>query len=257
MIRLTFMMRRRPNETRAEFQRYWLEQHGPLMASFATDLNVLRYVQCHTTEDDHSKLWGRRGEMEAPYDGVAEVWWESVAALNKTLGSAAGRAAGAALVADELNFVDLATSPLWLNYEYPQVNSTPEDLVASDRSSLVKLYFPLRHLSSLTFDEAQAYWRTHHGPIIRRQAAGSGVKRYIQVHRAEHELSELMGRARSTEVEPYTGHAELWIDRNEMGLVTPERRTSSRRAHADESTFIDFERSTMFLCKEHVLIDKR
>ena len=144
-----------------------------------------------------------------------------------------------------------------MNYEYPQVNPTPENLVATERSGLVKLYFPLRHRGDLDFDEAQMYWRTHHGPIIRRQAAGSGILRYQQVHMAEPELTESLRRPRHTAVDSYTGHAEVWMDRSVIGVPSPERRVASLRAYEDESNFIDFTRSTMFLCKEHVFIDRR
>ena len=50
VIRLVFALRRQPHLTLAEFQDYWLNQHAPLVASFATDLNILRYVQTHTIE---------------------------------------------------------------------------------------------------------------------------------------------------------------------------------------------------------------
>ena len=56
---------------------------------------------------------------------------------------------------------------------------------------------------------------------------------------------------------PYTGHAEVWMDRADISIRTPERITAAKRAYADETNFIDFARSTMFLCKEHVLIDNR
>ena len=50
MIRLVFALRRQSHLTLAEFQDYWLNQHAPLVASFATDLNILRYVQTHTID---------------------------------------------------------------------------------------------------------------------------------------------------------------------------------------------------------------
>jgi len=257
MIRLTFLMRRLPGTTLQEFQDRWRLRHGPLMAGFASDLDVLRYVQVHTLDEDHSRLPGRRGRMEEPYDGVAEVWWESRDRFVAATSSTAGRAAGAALLEDEQEFVDLPNSPIWLNYEYPQVNPTPEVLVATERSSLVKLYFPLRHREDLSFDEAQLYWRTHHGPVIRRQAAGSGILRYVQVHRAEPELTDALRSARGTRVDPYTGHAEVWLDRSVVGVPTPERRVAAVRAYEDEARFIDFGRSCMWLAKEHVVIDRR
>ena len=158
MLRLTFLIRRRGDLTRAEFQSYWREHHGPLMAGFSNDLDVLRYVQCHTTDDDHSRLWGRRGDLEEPYDGVAEVWWESKAAFLAAGATPEGRAAGKAMLDDEHNFMDLEGCSMWASYEYPQVNPSPEDLVATERSSLLKLYFPLRHVPSLSLADAQHYW---------------------------------------------------------------------------------------------------
>jgi hypothetical protein len=53
------------------------------------------------------------------------------------------------------------------------------------------------------------------------------------------------------------GHAEVWFDRASMGNPTPENKIASRRAYDDESKFIDFARSSMFLTKEHVIIDRR
>lgn len=108
-------------------------------------------------------------------------------------------------------------------------------------------------------EEAQLYWRTNHGPVIRRNGAGN-IKRYIQVHRFEDELEEQFRAARGTVVEPYTGHAELWFDRaaRNPGLTpTPEMINFGRTACEDETNFIDFKRSTTFHAKEHVFIDKR
>ena len=257
MLRLTFLVRRKEGMSREEMQQYWLEEHGPLVAGHSRTLGMLRYVQVHTTDDDHSRLAGRRGEMEEPYDGAVEVWWESKRAMVEATRSDEGRKVDEILRDDEQHFMDLRRSVAWFNYEYPQVNPTPENIVATERSSLVKLYFPLRHLDSLTFEEAQWYWRTHHGPVIRRQAHGSGILRYQQVHRDEPDLTASINHSRGSETEPYLGHAEVWMDRSAMGHPTPENRAASKRAYEDEANFIDFSRSTMFLAKEHVIIDRR
>ena len=257
MLRLTFLIRRKEGMTKEEMQRYWREEHGPLVAGHSGTLGMLRYVQVHTTDDDHTLLTGRRGEMEAPYDGVAEVWWESKEAMVKATRSQKGREVDQILREDEGQFIDMERSVAWFNYEYPQVNPTPENVVATERSSLVKLYFPLRQLSSMGMEEAQWYWRTHHGPVIRRQAHGSGIVRYQQVHRDEQELTDGINSSRGSKVEPYLGHAEVWMDRSAMGNPTPENRVAAKRAYEDEANFIDFGRSSMFLAKEHVVIDRR
>ena len=93
MIRLVFVLRRKPGMTLAEFQQYWRGVHGPLVAKQATTLDIHRYVQVHTLDDAvNDQLAGARGKMERPYDGVAELWWKSREALTASFGSAAGKA---------------------------------------------------------------------------------------------------------------------------------------------------------------------
>jgi hypothetical protein len=260
MIRLVFVLRRNLNMSRAEFQRYWREVHGPLVAKHATTLNILRYVQLHTLEDPvNDQLAGARGTMEPPYDGVAELWWTNREALASTVGNAAGQAAAKELLEDEARFIDLPHSPLWFAYEYPQVNPTPEDLVAREHSSLVKLFFCLRHPAQLSEDQAQLYWRTNHGPLIRGVAQGMRMRRYLQVHRYEEPLEAQLRASRGTTVEPYTGHAEAWFDRADLLTIaqTPEGRNAMAIAVEDETKFIDFPRSAIWIGKERVFIDRR
>ncbi len=259
MLRVTFLLRKKSGLSTAEFGDYWRHEHGPLVASVAHRLNMLRYVQVHTLDDPvNAAMAQARGGMEVPYDGVAEVWFENRAAFAAASATKAGRQAGARLVEDEGEFIDLANSTLWLGYEYPQVNGTPENLLASPRNTLVKLYFPLSAGGEHSDASAQHYWRTTHGPIIRRQAEGSGIQRYVQVHRAlDDELCAPLRTARGCTVEPYLGHAELWFDRTVLKISTPERMASGARAIEDESTFIDFARSAMWLAKEHQFVDHR
>ncbi len=163
------------------------------------------------------------------------------------------------MLEDEAKFIDLPNSPLWFAYEYPQVNPSPENIVATEMSPLVKLHSPLRHLASLSLEEAQFYWRTSHGPLIRNIAATGHIKRNIQVHRYEDELEGALREARGTAVEPYTGHAELWVDRagRSPPAATPETIRGRQLAIEDEAKFIDFARSTTFLAKERVVVDNR
>jgi len=258
MIRLTFLLRRKPELSRTEFQKYWRENHGPLVASHATTLNILRYVQVHSLEEDQGEqLPGARGVMEKAYDGVAELWWDKRDEMVSAHTSDKGQAAAQELLEDEAKFIDLPQSPLWFNYEYPQVNPSPENMVATINNSLVKFYYPLRHHKHMSLEEAQLYWRTCHGPLIRRNAEAGHIKRYIQVHRYEDELEDTLREARGTVIDPYTGHAELWFDRGGMSVPTPEKTRGGQLAVEDESKFIDFARSCMWLAKEHVFIDRR
>jgi hypothetical protein len=167
---------------------------------------------------------------------------------------ALGRRGGEALLADESEFIDLANSPLWFAYEYPQVSPAVR-VVGKPRSAVVKLHFPLRHPATIGFDEAQLYWRTGHGPLIRSHAEATGMLAYFQVHRFETPLEAALRASRGTVTEPYTGHAEAWFDRGRQA-ATPEARAAGRAAIADEQRFIDFARSAIWIGKEHVIIDR-
>ena len=117
MIKLTFCLRRLPHLSREEFQRYWREQHAPLVAKHAKILGILRYVQTHTAHDPlNAAMQASRGGPEA-YDGVAELWFESEAAMAANSSEAAAKA-GAELLEDEKKFIDLANSPLWFGEEF-------------------------------------------------------------------------------------------------------------------------------------------
>ena len=74
MVKLTFVLRRAAHLTRAEFQRYWREQHAPLVEKHRDVLGIRRYVQVHTLDTDANEmLRASRGAPEA-CDGVAELW---------------------------------------------------------------------------------------------------------------------------------------------------------------------------------------
>ena len=78
------------------------------MASPASDLNILRYVQNHTLDEPINDAMNQAlgGEMEPPYDGVAELWWETEDILMAAMQTEAGAAAGAALLEDENKFMN-------------------------------------------------------------------------------------------------------------------------------------------------------
>ena len=257
MIRLVFALRRKADLSREEFQAYWREKHAPLVASFATELNIHRYVQTHTLTDSANEAMRQaRGNMEPEYDGVAELWWEDERALTEQMQSNTASDAGAALLEDEKKFIDLPNSPLWFAYEYPQINPAPETILARQKSNIVRLFFPLRHKAEIPEDKARHYWLTHHGPLVRSHGAASGTLCYRQVHRANSGLDAGIQAARGTQVESYLGHAEAWVDLSCLPQ-TNEARTANKAFIADEHNFIDMSRSTIFFGKEYSVIDKR
>ena len=122
MIKLTFCLRRKPGLSLDEFQTYWRETHAPLVAKHKETLGIRRYVQCHArpSEADIPMRAARAGSIEAapePYDGVAELWFDSFEALAAMGDHPDAAAAGRELLEDEAKFIDLANSPLWFGEE--------------------------------------------------------------------------------------------------------------------------------------------
>jgi uncharacterized protein (TIGR02118 family) len=117
MIKLTFVLTRRPDFTRESFQAYWFDHHAPLVASVREVLRIRRYVQLHSLPAEVSAdLRASRGGPEG-YDGVAQLWWDSFDVLAAQAGDAAAREAGRMLLEDERKFIDLSRSPLWWGEE--------------------------------------------------------------------------------------------------------------------------------------------
>jgi len=117
MIKLTFAVRRRDDVEPAEFHRYWRDEHGPLVRSFQSTLGIRRYVQVHRVDGPfNDALRASRGALE-PFDGTAELWWDSLDALAAGASSEQGVIAGQKLLEDESRFIDLARSALWLGEE--------------------------------------------------------------------------------------------------------------------------------------------
>jgi hypothetical protein len=117
MIKLVFCLRRLPRLTRAEFQDYWRHVHAPLVAERAPILGIAQYVQCHTADDELIARAAQGRSQLPPYDGVAELWWET---FERPAGYTRDqvRQAQAELLEDEARFIDLPQSPIFFTHEH-------------------------------------------------------------------------------------------------------------------------------------------
>jgi uncharacterized protein (TIGR02118 family) len=119
MVKIIFALRRLPNLSREEFQRYWLEKHGPLAQKNLPLMRCKRYIQDHTLQTDFDELLKiTRGFTVEPFDGVVELWWESVEDLQEAFATPEGAKAQEELLNDEKNFIDLERSPMWFAEEH-------------------------------------------------------------------------------------------------------------------------------------------
>ena len=118
MIKLTFAARRLPQMSLSEFQRYWRENHGPLVRERAKALRIKRYVQVHRLDSPVNDAMRASREAADSYDGTAELWWESIEEMVAATSSEEGRQAGKELLDDERKFIDLRRSALWVGEEH-------------------------------------------------------------------------------------------------------------------------------------------
>ncbi|MGA2951940.1 MAG: EthD domain-containing protein [Caulobacteraceae bacterium] len=117
-IKIVYCLRRKPGISREEFQRYWLDVHGPMVKARGEAIGMRRYVQSHAVETPmNAALAGARGGLES-YDGVMEGWWDSEDEALAALSTAEGQAAGAELLADEGKFIDFDRSPIFMTREH-------------------------------------------------------------------------------------------------------------------------------------------
>ncbi len=74
MVKMLVALHRKEGMTREEFRTYWRDVHGPMGALMP---GVRRYVQNHVLADG------------APFDGLAEMWFDSPAAMQAAFTSEA------------------------------------------------------------------------------------------------------------------------------------------------------------------------
>ena len=218
MIRLNFALRRLPGLSRAEFQDYWREKHGPLVTGVSRALRMHRYVQTHTVEDPLvDALRAAHPGMEEPFDGIASVWFDSRDELIVATTSAEGRKAGALLLDDERRFIDLTRSPLWVSQEIAQIHPTTENsIVALPKSPWIKICCLLN------------------------------PKPGIQSQTLDDELNDQL-RATRGGPPPYAGLSETWLDRDDLAK-------GFAAFLEDEKHFIDFTYSSVWAAKELVFV---
>ena len=86
------MLKRKPDESHADFKHYWLNVHAPLAKELP---GLVRYIQNHivSTKDN--------GENKHCVDGFVELWFESEVAMKAAFASSVGKK----LRMDEGNFI--------------------------------------------------------------------------------------------------------------------------------------------------------
>jgi len=126
MIKLCFCIRRLPHLSREEFHEYWRRVHtrsaGPDAAKV---LGMKKYAQVRTLPEELNRsVASSRPGLEPEFDGISEVWLESVEAYERDWGSPEGMVTMKHFLDDEKNFIDWSRSTIFLAEEHVLVDET-------------------------------------------------------------------------------------------------------------------------------------
>jgi uncharacterized protein (TIGR02118 family) len=99
MVKVVVLLTRREGMSREEFERYWREQHLPLVAQLP---GLRRLVVNYVLPDPN--------DPAPAYDGVAEDWFDDLQAHDAALASPQGQA----VLADAPNFLDMTRFQLMI-----------------------------------------------------------------------------------------------------------------------------------------------
>jgi EthD domain len=231
--RIVFPLRRLPHLTRDEFQAYWFDVHGPLVASHASTLGIVRYQQVHTRQE-------MRPTTVAPFDGVAELWVDPARA---SADRDAVAAASTALLEDERTFIDHAESPVWIAEEDVRLEGPKDGL---------RMTAVLRRIPSITREAFREHWREGHGPWALRHPEVFGFRHYVQLHTPADADDNPIARARHAPP-AFDGVSEIYRD---PPTASPEDVAALRQRFIDdEKNFLDIDASPVFLGEVRVIID--
>ena len=162
-----------------EFVEYWQHEHTPI----ARDIEgVVRYQTVVPTDPEH-----------AEFDGVAELYFESLDDLHDALGSPGSRdydptkEVAARAREDVDNFLAIEERPRIIGEEIVQKDDTD-----GDTTGLYKHSAFLVRKKGMSHDEFVEYWQNEHTPIARDI---EGIVRYATVIPTEPEHAEFDGVA--------------------------------------------------------------
>jgi len=119
---------------------------------------------------------------------------------------------------------------------------------------MIKLVYVIRKRDDVPTEEFHKYWLESHGPLVRSFAKTLKAKKYVQSHTVLPEQGAMFAASRGMP-EGFDGITEVWWDPSEVEGDTPDRLEAGRKLLEDESSFIDFKRSYIFLTEEHTIFD--
>lgn len=222
MLKVAVTFKRKPGMGLEAFQDYWRTRHADVVCRLP---GLRRYVQSHPLPAGYSK-----GELAR--DGVAELWFDDLAALKHLATTPEYRD----LEEDEARFIDRDSIVLMLlNTHVIVEGEVPPGAVKN-------IEFVTRR-PGMAVADFQRHWREVHGPI----AAGiTQIRRYEQSH--------LRPGAYARGPAPrYDGLAVVWFD-DTQAMRASARSEAFARTRADEPNFLPDTGVDFIITREHVIV---
>jgi len=256
MIEMIYVYRRLAGLSLEECHSYWHGAHAALVRKHAATIRLTGYTQVYRIDDplnDTLRAWHGGDE---PYDGYAELCWRDEQDLLKSFESPEAQQAGEDTQKDELAFIDIGRSSLWLAREYVVIEGGPGRLVAGKDSPMIKLVHFFHRLPGLSLEECQGYWREEHATLLRKHAAALRVLRYVQVHTLDSPINDALRESRGA-MQAYDGLSQFWWkgpDDLETSISTAEGQQAWGELLRDEERFVNTSRSSLWLAKDNPVI---
>jgi EthD domain len=118
---------------------------------------------------------------------------------------------------------------------------------------MIKLVYCIKRKASVSPEEFYRYWLEDHGPKVKAVAAAIGATHYVQSHTILPEVNAGFRASRGLSA-GYDGITEIWFDNEASmtrGLGTEGGVAAAQMLLDDESHFIDFATSSIFMTQEH------
>ncbi|MGD9661810.1 MAG: EthD domain-containing protein [Porticoccaceae bacterium] len=106
MIKMVVDVWKRPDMTQEQFEKRWLVEHGALVKQHAKAMGFVKYIQSHKIPSKEIEAFAAGRGWQQPPDGLTEVWWESMEAMQAAFNTPEGQKASAILQQDEVQFID-------------------------------------------------------------------------------------------------------------------------------------------------------
>ena len=122
---------------------------------------------------------------------------------------------------------------------------------------MIKLVYCVRRKAGISEEEFSRYWLEEHGPLVKSVARVLRARRYVQSHTTAAAVNAGLSEGRGLG-EPFDGITEVWwenVDELLAGSNSEAGREAAGRLQEDESRFIDFPDSRLFLTEEHEIFD--